>query len=441
MVRYVVLLMNFLVVLFLSGIPDQEIGVSLQIPDQVQGGSNFEVKLTISKGDLESFSRFTQQIPYGLKARRVSSANADFTFEDQRVRLIWLKLPPEPQVTVTYEISVNKRLKGIFRLDGEFSYIDENERKTIEVKGGHEITIIPDPSVPDSLLTDVGSFGEGVPAWLREESKKEQLSVVRTDPVKTGPHEYTVDLRISKDGLDKFAKIEEYLPEGFRAVEGDAKGGIFSFSQGTAKFLWMNLPPESEFTVSYKIIPDPGKTIKELNISGSFSYISGNQSKTLAVTQKNSNLADITNRKKDTTLSEKRPDVSQKLPEKNTAEPDRGFEVPTGEVIPAKAEESDLLQPEAGIYYRVQLAAGHHKINIDKYFEKRKVDDPVRMEFHEGWRKYTAGSFDIYHDARDYRVKIWNTTPIDDAFVSAYNNGKRITVQEALMISGQKWYQ
>ena len=69
------------------------------------------------------------------------------------------------------------------------------------------------------------------------------------------------------------------------------------------------------------------------------------------------------------------------------------------------------------------------------------MNENVNTEMHEGWIKYTVGKYDMYKMARDHRVEIWNKTKIDDAFVTAYNNGQRITVQEALMIANQKWFQ
>ena len=61
---------------------------------------------------------------------------------------------------------------------------------------------------------------------------------------------------------------------------------------------------------------------------------------------------------------------------------------------------------------------------------------------HQGWYKYTLGSFNSYSGARDKRENVNQSIAELSAlgpFVAAYNNGSRITVQEALMISGQTW--
>ena len=60
------------------------------------------------------------------------------------------------------------------------------------------------------------------------------------------------------------------------------------------------------------------------------------------------------------------------------------------------------------------------------------------MEFHEGWKKYIVGKYGQYKEARDYRETI-RSKGIENPFVTAYNSGKRITVQEALMVSNQQW--
>jgi len=264
-----------------------------------------------------------------------------------------------------------------------------------------------------------------------------------------------VEITVKKNELDKFAKIEEYVPEGFRAVEGDSKDGIFSFNNGLVKILWMSLPEEQEFEVNYKLIPSPGKSIDDLNLSGSFSYIKEGETKAIAIKEKNYDLAEVTEQEQTEEKREELPspeneDIDagvavdeEKEEERDETEKEVEKEVEVAEIKTGQLEdvaEEFILKSEDGIYYRVQLAAGHSPVDIESYFRKRNVPDEVKLEFHEGWRKYTTGSFYVYKDARDYRIKIWNETPIDDAFVSAYNEGERITVQEALLITNQKWY-
>ena len=66
----------------------------------------------------------------------------------------------------------------------------------------------------------------------------------------------------------------------------------------------------------------------------------------------------------------------------------------------------------------------------------------VSIERHEGWIKYVTGKHSDYrsaHDQRDGFVRAGHN--FRGPFVTAYNNGDRITVQEALMITHQKWVQ
>ena len=57
----------------------------------------------------------------------------------------------------------------------------------------------------------------------------------------------------------------------------------------------------------------------------------------------------------------------------------------------------------------------------------------------ECFSKFMIGNFGEYKEARNNRETI-KDKGCRSAFVVAYNGAKRITVQEALMISNQKWF-
>ena len=156
MVKLVITLLNLLVILALQLFPGN-VSVKLDVPTEVQAGSEFEVKVILNKGDLEGFSRFQQNIPAGFTASSGSSSNADFTFSDKRVRLIWLRTPQNSEITVSYRVKVDERLKGTFSLAGKFSYIENNERKSVDIQPV-AINIVPSATIDPLLIVDVNDF-------------------------------------------------------------------------------------------------------------------------------------------------------------------------------------------------------------------------------------------------------------------------------------------
>jgi len=449
------LLVNFLGALAANLLFPGDVSVNVDTPGQVQAGEEMVVKIHLKKSDIQSFARLQQGIPGGLEPEAITTQNAEFRFEDQKVKFIWLKLPANDEFTVSYKLKVNERLKGNFNLEGSFSYIKDNERESLDL-AAKNISIRQNPSVDPEMIVDVSEFKPLVKTPTARRDLAE-VNCIRQLPYQTAEgNEYVVNLLVNKGDKETFAKIQETIPDGYTAVKQEEQGAIFTFKDQIAKFLWMNLPSEPYFVVSYKLVPEQGVSSVP-NIDGEFSYIEDENTRSIDIIEQNVNL----NKTEKEHLAQIIESVatpkitggneidleSKELREEDVAD----YTEHRGKVRIEIAEEAKRilaentklthkLEPQSGVYYRVQIAAGHRPINVERYFDKYKIEKEVRTELHEGWRKYSVGSFSIYKEARDYRVKIWDTTEIDDAFVAAYNNGERITVQEALMITNHKWY-
>jgi hypothetical protein len=461
--RIFAIIFNLIAALGINSVFQEGVSLDMQVPTEVVAGAEFEVRVNIKKGDLESFSRLQQDLPAGLTAISYITSNADFSFEEKRVRMIWLKLPQQEEFAVVYKIKVDERLKGTFNINGKFSYIEENERKSISIVS-QPVNISPSPTIDPSLIVDIKDFEQQVIPYLPAVTDDE-MACIRQIPSQTADGGYVVNILVNKASKQKFAKIEEAIPSGYKAVNIDPKEAIFTFKGNMAKFLWMNLPADPFFVVSYKLMPQDAQTGKNPSIKGKFSYLEGEKTVSLDIRQTQRDLASITPDEIPQLIKESKSALLAQADVKKTEEKEKEItekKVSDVEAIKTTKEEKKekkiakatakkdakelkknlpyILEPEEGVYFRVQLAAVHNTIDIQRYFKKYNLEKDVRKESHEGWQKYSIGSFKQYKEARDYRVHVWNTTAIDDAFVSAYNTGQRITVQEALMIGNQEWY-
>ncbi len=438
--------------------PQTSVTVDMDIPEEVKAGEDFNVNIIISKGDLEEFSRFQQELPFGLTAAPVNSGTADFSFDNQRIRFIWLKLPAEEKLNISYRISVHERLKGQFTITGEFSYVENNERNAVNIDSD-TIMILPSSSVAENMQVDISKFEEVLSAEKTTLESGYDISCYRQTPFKTTTgNDIIVRLLVYKKGMDKFAKIEEHIPDGFDAKIMDSKDGIFTYKDGLAKFVWMNLPPESGFVISYRLIPSSAKSINDLSISGQLSYIYEGRNIVIDIVQKDIDLSNIDPNNIEQFLASVQSGEAPPPPPPRPKETSEVVEKETTSVTPTKQvadvtesqplthepekKYSDipptlLLPVESGIYYRVQLAAAHRLVDPVSIYKKYNFERPVKIEFHDGWYKFTIGSFPTYSSANNFREMVVNRKKISGAFIVAYRNGKRIEVAEAWRLIGR----
>jgi len=450
MIKKVILLIHIISVFLYQLVFNEEITISQQISQQIQQEIGAVVEIKINKNDITGFAKIQQELADGFRVKPIDTKGATFSYKDNKIKLIWMALPLEKEFTIKYEIIPNKQTLGKFKIGGKFSFISESERQNITVPT-KEFEVVEELIVAQQIEEEIAT--DTSKEKLQEEAIIKLITVsVKREVEHLGKGKFEITLEIDKTGVKEFAKLREKIPVGFIASENESKGGVFSIQENEIKILWLTVPEEDKYTVTYNIEALPETPIGKYNIAGHYSYLKDEVTSKYDIDGTFFQLTEkpIEEEEVDSeSIAETKEEV--KVPE-TIAEEEKEEELAEVEtpapvaVVEAeeepKAEETANItstpSPEADVAYKVQVAAGHKKVSSTYFKNKFKLKQEVSTETHEGWIKYLVGSFDEYKKARDQRNKIRNN--INTAFVTAYNYGKRITVQEALMISNQKWY-
>ena len=395
----------FLYQLIFSG----DITVNQKLPNNIQAGGEVTVEITVQKGDVTGFAKIQQIIPKGFDIEPIETNGATFSFKDNKMKFIWMSLPAEEEFIISYKLIADPTLSGDYTFGGQFSFISEGERKNIEIE--------------KSTISINKSFEDTKPREKPVTSKNEKINIKCNriiSKIESGKTKVTVI--VNKNGIEGFSRLTEQIPGGFIATEGNSSEGVFSFKKQTVKILWMAAPEGNTIEISYFISAQKNVSNGNYQLSGIFSYLDNEETKDYTLDEDTFNL----NVKKSTEVKEPTKEIDKEetvVVDNNTVE---------------IADITTTPYPETNVNYKIQIGAGHKTVSNNYFSKKYKLNEKVVVINHEGWIKYLTGNFTSYKDARDKRDAV--KTKIKTAFVTAYNSGKRITVQEALMISNQKWY-
>ena len=422
--RKIFFLISFLFATFI--IKSQDLSIKTILPEKIQAGKCFIVNVDISKKNVQNFALFQQKLPEGFVAKAINTMNGDFSFKKNKINIRWINLPRENNFSFSYEIYINSDIKGEFQLNGQISYIKNNDRETFFLPNKTIIVLDNQQKNQDLILKN-----------------KNEVKCIRQTPFMNENNEFIIRLLVSKGTNKKFAKVEEIIPKNYKVKEIESKNSIFTVHRNIVKFYWMDLPEESNFIVSYKLIPKKENT-KIPKIDGLFSYVEGENIFEIKINEKIINLEE----KNINNLVANIEDVNLKKLEKNN------FKKNTKKAIKKvliKKGNSKIKENQNNnnrknnfykdktiktLTYRIQIGASHQSIKIN-YFINLGITDKITEEQNNEWFKYIIGEFENYRTASNFLRNLRNTTKIEGAFIIAYFNNKRIKMKNAFVIENQ----
>lgn len=457
-------LLNLLGILLFKAIFLTNVVVTHEAPATMQAGSEVKVTVTVDKGPLSGFAKLQIDLPEGLTATAIETKGASFTFADGKAKFIWMALPSQPQFKVTYTLGATATATGSLPITGKFSYIEDNERKTedinsttVTITGGavaHDASPAPiNSTITATNANDLTSAGGGAPisteAPVAEPSVPPQQGVGGVlgariiTPVTE--REMLVEVTIQKADLRGFGKLTETIPAGFTALEKNSAEAIFTTQDRIVKFVWLNLPAAKELKVIYKLRAND-QADGNYTINGDFGYLLNDETQRAVIgsTEFAVGPKAFAQQAVATTEPTKQDDATQTTAKGEPSKPTKQNDVVArnDRSKASKPTATKVSGPETGVIYKVQIMAAHREVGSAYFNSQFRYSGDFSIEHHEGWIKYVTGRYGQYREARDQRQNfIAAGHNFRGPFVTAYNNGDRITVQEALMLSNQKWAQ
>ena len=457
MIKYFFILINSLT-LFIFGLfqTDNSVTIKNNIPSNFIVGQEVSVEFRISKGIQSGFAKFQLELPDGISIIKKDEMNSIYSIQNGVAQWIWSEVPKDEELLIKLTLVASELGIGIKTFNSNYSFIEKNEKKVFNM--------LPlEASIQNKIINNKVSV---IKDTLTKAEPNTSIDVVRL--ISDGPtaNEKTITIKIKKGDTKGFAKYSDETDLILNAKAIKTDGSSFSVSDGKIKFVWVDVPTKSELEVSYHI----DLNNKNSNIlKGEYSYLEKNQSKkyivksdslvigklkdeiTLQAVQKTEPAKSIVQENEANQLTSKK--IIEESKSNLTVEKTSTLVTETPNLVKKEAIEVKTMPAKAEIVketpqivnadpnFVVQIGAFKNtKVVATVLIKKYRITDKIVDELHDGFSKFMVGNHNLYKEARKHRDIIKSKHGVKDAFIAAYNVGKRITVQEALMVSKQSWF-
>lgn len=355
--------------------------IEFRMEGRARSGQASPLTVSIQKGGLDYFGRILLLIPEDcqLTPRKLNGGSFAWDEEQNRAVVSWLKLPEEDRFDLEFDLKIAPDAPpGTREVVSEFSFIRNQDRASV---------------APPPFLFDVQASDDRAPsASSTPPASTAALHVSATRMCEEKDNEHRITLQF--DGMDGvgFTKVTERIPSGcdWQVLE-DGGGTVQTLDEGFS-IVWFDAPPNAP--VIYRLGQCPLSVVH--SVTGSLSVIHDGDSEEVPV-------------------------------------------IPCGLERFHDSATDDAHTGKPVISFEVQVAATKNGGVTDYFKEKFNFRLETKEEKDGDWWKYTTGHHEEYASAKSLRNDIREEFPFHGPFVIARAGGRRISVQEALTRTGQRW--
>ncbi len=147
-----------------------QVTISTNMPSSLAAGSNTDVEVKINKGSIANFAKYQMDVPVGVNVTEVDSKSGNFTFENNRAKIVWVSVPTDAEFTLKFKVSVTSSAPAEGAVIQKFYFLENGAKKEVEAEA-----------------MNVAFGGSANPKNLSGTTTQTKSEPVKTQPVTTTP--------------------------------------------------------------------------------------------------------------------------------------------------------------------------------------------------------------------------------------------------------------
>lgn len=170
-----------------------QVTITTNMPASLSSGSNTDVEVKINKGSIANFAKYQMDVPVGVNITEVDSKSGNFTFENNRAKIVWVSVPSDAEFTLKFKVSVTSSAPAEGAVIQKFYFLENGAKKEVEAEalnvqfGGSATPKNISGTTTQTTPTKTEPVKTQPVATTPTKTESVKTEPVKTEPVKTEP--------------------------------------------------------------------------------------------------------------------------------------------------------------------------------------------------------------------------------------------------------------